>query len=29
MTAVWKDVVDLSENHKLVNVFRNRIEAIE
>ncbi len=29
MTAIWKDVVDLSESHKLVNVFRDRIEAIE
>lgn len=29
MTAIWNDVIDLSENHKLVNVFRDRIEAIE
>ena len=29
MTAIWKDVIELSENHKLVNVFRDRIEAIE
>ncbi|MGI9036990.1 MAG: DUF5615 family PIN-like protein [Pyrinomonadaceae bacterium] len=29
MTAIWNDVVELSENHKLVNVFRDRIEAIE
>lgn len=28
-TAIWNDVIDLSENHKLVNVFRDRIEAIE
>ena len=28
-TAIWDDVIELSENHKLVNVFRNRIEAIE
>ncbi len=29
MTAIWNDIIDLSENHKLVNVFRDRIEAIE
>jgi predicted nuclease of predicted toxin-antitoxin system len=29
ITAIWNDVIDLSENHKLVNVFRDRIEAIE
>ena len=29
LTAIWKDIIDLSENHKLVNVFRDRIEAIE
>jgi predicted nuclease of predicted toxin-antitoxin system len=28
-TAIWNDVLDLSESHKLVNVFRDRIEAIE
>lgn len=28
-TAIWNDVLELSENHKLVNVFRDRIEAIE
>lgn len=28
-TAIWSDVIDLSANHKLVNVFRDRIEAIE
>lgn len=29
LTAIWDDVIDLSETHKLVNVFRDRIEAIE
>lgn len=29
MTAIWNDVLELSENHKLVNVFRDRIEAIQ
>ena len=29
MTAIWDDVLELHENHKLVNVFRDRIEAIE
>jgi predicted nuclease of predicted toxin-antitoxin system len=29
VTKIWNDVIDLSENHKLVNVFRDRIEAIE
>ncbi|MGI9055919.1 MAG: DUF5615 family PIN-like protein [Pyrinomonadaceae bacterium] len=28
-TAIWSDVLELSETHKLVNVFRDRIEAIE
>lgn len=28
-TAIWNDVLDLSETYKLVNVFRDRIEAIE
>lgn len=28
-TAIWNDVLELSETHKLVNVFRDRIEAIE
>ncbi len=28
-TAIWNDVIELNESHKLVNVFRNRIEAIE
>jgi len=28
-TAIWNDVIELSESHKLVNVFRDRIEAIE
>lgn len=27
--AIWSNVIDLNENHKLVNVFRDRIEAIE
>ena len=29
MTAIWDDVLELSKTHKLVNVFRDRIEAIE
>lgn len=29
ITKIWKDVIELSETHKLVNVFRDRIEAIE
>lgn len=29
MTTVWQDAVELSETHKLVNVFRDRIEGIE
>jgi predicted nuclease of predicted toxin-antitoxin system len=29
MTTVWQDTVELSETHKLVNVFRDRIEGIE
>ena len=29
ITAIWNDVIELRENHKLVNVFRDRIEAIE
>jgi len=29
LTSVWKDVIELNSNHKLVNIFRNRIEAIE
>ncbi len=29
MTAVWSDVCELSDSHKLVNVFRDRIEGIE
>ncbi len=28
-TAIWDDVMELSQSHKLVNVFRDRIEAIE
>ena len=29
MNAVWEDAIRLSESHKLVNVFKDRIEAIE
>lgn len=29
ITKIWNDVINLSEDHKLVNVFRDRIEAIE
>lgn len=29
MNAVWADVIELSESYKLVNVFKDRIEAIE
>jgi predicted nuclease of predicted toxin-antitoxin system len=29
ITVIWNDVIDLSDSHKLVNVFRDRIEAIE
>ncbi len=29
LTAIWNDVIELSEDHKLVNIFRDRIEAIE
>ncbi len=29
LTAIWEDIIDLSKTHKLVNVFRDRIEAIE
>lgn len=29
LSAIWADVINLSETHKLVNVFRDRIEAIE
>ncbi len=29
ITKNWNDVIGLSEDHKLVNVFRDRIEAIE
>ena len=29
MTAIWDDVTELSDTHKLINVFRDRIEAIE
>ncbi len=29
LTTIWGDIVDLNKTHKLVNVFRDRIEAIE
>ena len=29
MNRLWNEVLELNSNHKLVNVFRNRIEAIE
>jgi len=29
ITQVWNEILILSDNHKLVNVFRDRIEAIE
>lgn len=29
MSSIWSHVVLLSDNHKLVNVFNDRIEAIE
>ncbi len=29
VNAAWDDVVSLSEDHKLVNLFQDRIEAIE
>ena len=29
INAVWADVLDLNKEHKLVTVFRDRIEAIE
>jgi predicted nuclease of predicted toxin-antitoxin system len=29
MTATWNDITDLNRTYKLVNVFRDRIEAIE
>ncbi len=28
MTQIWPDVLELIENHKMVNVFKDRIEAI-
>jgi hypothetical protein len=29
INKVWQQVILLNETHKLVNVFRDRIEAIE
>lgn len=29
INVIWNDIIDLSDSHKLVNVFRDRIEAIE
>jgi predicted nuclease of predicted toxin-antitoxin system len=29
LLAVWNDVCELSQTHKLVNVFNDRIEAIQ
>jgi predicted nuclease of predicted toxin-antitoxin system len=29
INKVWQEVILLNETHKLVNVFRDRIEAIE
>jgi predicted nuclease of predicted toxin-antitoxin system len=29
LTNVWKDIVELNSDHKLINIFRDRIEAIE
>ena len=29
INGIWLEVCSLSERHKLVNVFRDRIEAIE
>jgi predicted nuclease of predicted toxin-antitoxin system len=29
MTTTWNDITELNQTHKLVNVFRDRIEAIE
>lgn len=29
INGVWEDVLDLNKEHKLVTVFRDRIEAIE
>lgn len=26
--SVWEDIISLNQSHKLVNVFSNRIEAI-
>ena len=29
ISKVWEEVLELNVNHKLVNVFNDRIEAIE
>lgn len=29
LTTIWDEIIDMSGTHKLVNVFRDRIEAIE
>jgi predicted nuclease of predicted toxin-antitoxin system len=29
MDSVWNEVLELNRNHKLVTIFRDRIEAIE
>ena len=29
LTNMWEDVIELNLNHKLVNIFRERIEAID
>lgn len=29
MNTVWDEVIELNEDHKLVTVFRDRLEAIE
>ena len=29
ISAIWADVQELSDKHRLVNVFEDRIEAIE
>lgn len=29
MNSIWDDVLDLNKEHKLVTVFRDRLEAIE
>ena len=29
LTGIWPEVVKLNSNHKLINIFRDRIEAVE